>query len=179
MSNNSFDEFIEKQSSSGQEIEIDWSKKLNEWEKYLSNFYGLVEDFLKPYVESGKLKIQKSDIELQEEYIGAYTAQELLIRIGKNDILLKPIGTNLIAAKGRVDMIGPKGQVKFLLVPKESSGPKIGIRILVEGESSAPEDKPAIVTEWAWKIATPPPRISYVELEPESFQSALMEVVNG
>ncbi len=179
MSIKNFDEFIKQQSTSAKEITVDWGQKLDEWKSFLSNFYDIVEDFLKPYVESNQLSIEKSDINLQEEYIGPYTVKTLKIRLGNNEILLKPIGTNLIAAKGRVDMIGPKGQVKFVLVPKGSAGPKINIRTWIEGENPPQEEKPEPINEWSWKIATPPPRISYVELEAESFQSALMEVVNG
>jgi hypothetical protein len=179
MSTKNFKEFIEQQSTSAKEITVDWRQELNEWKVFLNVFYGIVEGFLKPYVDSNKLSIVKDDIDLQEEYIGPYTVQTLKICLGNNKILLKPIGTNLIAAKGRVDMIGPKGQVKFVLVPKGSAGPKISIRTRVEGENPPQEEKPKPINEWSWKIATPPPRISYVELEAESFQSALMEVVNG
>lgn len=178
MSNRTFDEFVEKQAKSSQEVKIDWSKKLEDWKEYLNSFYETVERFLEPYISTDKIKIEKADVELQEEYIGVYTVSRLLIRIGGNEVLLKPIGTNLIAAKGRVDMIGPKGQVKFVLVPKDSSGPKITVQTWVEGEEPPPKPKQREVSEWAWKIATPPPRITYIELEEESFQSAMMEVVN-
>lgn len=179
MSNSTFKEFVEKQAKTSQEVKIDWAKKLDDWKRYLDQFYSMVDGFLQPYVESNKIEIQKADIGLQEEYIGAYTVSKLTIRLGENEIILKPIGTNLIGAKGRVDMLGPKGQVKFVLVPKESSGPKITVQTWIEGEEPPQKSKQPVISEWAWKIATPPPHISYIELEEESFQSAIMEVVNG
>jgi len=179
MSNKSFEDFIEEQNSVAEEVEIDWGEKLNEWKQYLTEFYQTVESFLKPYICDNKLSLDRTDISIDEEYIGQYTVQQLKIRLGKMEIILKPIGTNLIAAKGRVDMIGPSGQVKFVLVPRDSSEPKVSVRVWTEGEERPKQEENPPITEWAWKIATSPPRISYIELETESFQSALMEVANG
>ena len=179
MTNKSFDDFIKKLNDASQEVEIDWKTKLNEWKQYISNFYNKTEGFLKPYIESGKLRLTKRSIMLDEEYIGSYEVDALDILLGGIKIILTPIGTNLIGAKGRVDMVGPKGTVKFVLVPKDSSSPKITVKIRLQGEKMPPREKKQIITEWAWKISTPPPRISYIELEEESFQTALMEVVNG
>lgn len=179
MSRIEFDEFIKEQSSKNQEVNIDWDQRLTEWKDQLDKFYRTVKGFLGPYSESGQINIEESNINLHEEYIGKYAVKELIIHLGSNNILLEPIGTNLIAARGRVDMIGPKGEVKFLLVPKESSGPQIRVHIRVQGDEPPPKETPSPVAEWSWKIATPPPKISYIELEEESFKSALMEVVSG
>ncbi|SEH04812.1 hypothetical protein [Candidatus Venteria ishoeyi] len=179
MNTNSFDDFIEQQTKSAQTTPIDWEKRLEEWKNYLDTFYSSVEEYLKPYIDAEKLSIDKTQIHLQEEYVGEYETQQLTIHLGSNTIRLKPVGTNLIAAKGRVDMLGPKGEVKFVLVNKDFSGPEINVRIWIKEEEQPPKEKVKPVTGWAWKIATPPPHISYIELEQESFQSALMEVVNG
>lgn len=179
MSNSTFKEFVEKQAKNSQEVKTDWVKKLDDWKRYLNQFYSMVDGFLKPYVDSKKIEIQRAGIDLQEEYIGAYTVSKLIIRLGENEVVLEPIGTNLIGAKGRVDMLGPKGQVKFVLVPKESRGPKVTVQTWIEGDEPLQKPEQPVISEWAWKIATPPPRISYIELEEESFQSAMMEVVNG
>jgi hypothetical protein len=40
------------------------------------------------------------------------------------------------------------------------------------------EEEPKDI-EWDWKIATPPPRIQYINLEQDTFLEALMEVVGG
>jgi len=179
LTNRNFDEFIEQQSAHSVVDDIDWGQQLAEWKECLNEFYSSVKGYLNPYLESKKVALDESEITLHEEFIGSYNVTQLAIQLGKNKIQLQPIGTNLIAAKGRVDMIGPRGQIKFVLVPKDSSGPKISVRVWNQGEEPSPEEKTEPVTKWAWKIATPPPRISYIELTPESFQNALMEVVNG
>ncbi|MBN4082500.1 hypothetical protein JYT13_01690 [Mariprofundus ferrooxydans] len=135
--------------------------------------------FLKSHIESGKLTLTTRSICLREEYIGSYDVDALDIILGDTKITLTPIGTNLIGAKGRVDMKGPRGTVKFVLVPKDSSSPSISIQVRIQGKDMPTKEETKPIADWGWKISTPPPRISYIELEEESFQTALMEVVNG
>lgn len=179
MTNRSFDDFVNQQSKASDKNEIDWEAKLKDWKKYLSNFHEKVESFLKSYIKSGKLTLTKRRIRLSEEYIGSYEVDALDILLGDTKITLTPIGTNLIGAKGRVDMKGPRGIVKFILAPKDSSGPKISVQIRIQGEDAHTKEEVKPITDWEWKISTPPPRINYIELEEESFKTALMEVVNG
>lgn len=179
MINQSFDDFVNQQSKASEKGEVDWIAKLEDWKMHLSVFHKKVESFLESYIESGKLTLTKRIIDLHEEYIGSYRVEALDITLGNTKITLTPIGTNLIGAKGRVDMKGPRGTVKFVLVPKGSSAPKISIQIRTQNKDAPTKEEIKPVTDWEWKISTPPPRISYIELEEESFQTALMEVVNG
>jgi len=179
MTNQSFDDFVNQRSKASEKNKIDWDAKLKDWKRYLSIFHGKVEEFLKSYIESEKLTVTKRGIGLREEYIGSYEVDALDIFLGDTKITLTPIGTNLIGAKGRVDMKGPRGTVKFVLVPKDSSGPRISVQVRIQGEEAPAKEEIKLITDWEWKISTPPPRINYIELEEESFKTALMEVVNG
>lgn len=179
MTNQSFDDFVNQQSKASKKSEVDWATKLEDWKKHLSAFHKKIETFLESYINSGKLTLTKRIIGLHEEYIGSYEVEALDIVLGDTKITFTPIGTNLIGAKGRVDMKGPRGTVKFVLVPKGSSAPKISIQVRTQGEDAPSQEEIKPVTDWEWKISTPPPRINYIELEEESFQTALMEVVNG
>lgn len=179
MTNQSFDDFVNQRSKASEKNEINWEAKLNDWKRYLSIFHEKVEKFLKSYIESEQLTLKKRSIGLLEEYIGSYEVDALDIFLGDTKITFTPIGTNLIGAKGRVDMKGPRGTVKFVLVPKDSSGPKISVQVRIQGEEAPVKEEVKPITDWEWKISTPPPRINYIELEEESFKTALMEVVNG
>lgn len=174
-----FDEFVVSQTAQAKESEIDWDKRRDEWLQKLEQFYGLVESFLREYIDNQQIQIAYDSKRIVEEYIGAYDARTASIVVGKNKICLDPIGTNLIAAKGRVDMNGPNGKVKFVLVDKDAPAPSISVRVWIEGEEPPPEQPKKEVVEWAWKIGTPPPRIRYIELTQETFFDALMEVANG
>jgi hypothetical protein len=67
------------------------------------------------------------------------------------------------------------GKVKFVLVNKNASTPKINVWI--KGEQPPKEE--AKIIQWDWKIATPPPRIQYINLQQDTFLNALMELVGG
>jgi hypothetical protein len=174
-----FEDFLDEQTKSKEEIKIDWIKQRNDWIAYLNGFNEKIKLFLQPYLESGKLQLQEKKIDLTEEYIGSYRVDTLDIMLGNIKITLTPVGTNLIGAKGRVDMTGPKGKVKFVLVPKQAKAPSIRVQIIQGHDDNKLSREVASVSEWEWKISTPPPRINYIELEEESFLTALMEVVNG
>lgn len=174
-----FDEFVARRASTAQQPKIDWTKKREEWLTHLSDFFTQVEELLHDYLSEEQIRIRYGAKRIVEEYIGEYEAKDAVIAIGETQITLDPIGTNLIGAKGRVDMNGPNGKVKFVLVDRDASSPRTSVRVWVQGEGPPPEPERPRAVEWAWKIGTPPPNIQYIELTQESFFDALMEVANG
>ena len=177
MTNMSFDDFVNQQIAK-KEPPIDWIQIRDDWMKHLDEFYQLAEGFLQKYIDQGKVHITWDTKRLNEEHIGSYDVKSLEVQIGTIKVQFEPIGTIIFGAKGRVDMRGPHGTVKFVLVPKTASS--YTIRVIVQDSSSEKKDEPEpIVEEWAWKIATRSPNIKYIELEEGSFLSAIMEVVNA
>ncbi len=179
MTNKLFDNFVNEQTNLAKEEKFDKEKELEQWLKYVDTFYKSIEHFLDSYIKEKKVTIEYKKQPMHEEFSGPYEIDALTVIIGPNRIQFKPIGTMLIGAKGRIDMTGPRGTVRFVLVNKESSAPKISVRVWVHGQDHPPEEQPTTVVEWAWKISTPPPRIKYTEFEAESFFTAMMEVANG
>ena len=177
MTNKVFDEFINSQSQKKQSETVDWAARLAEWKRQVEAFYTTVNTLLKTYIDHGKIELSYGGQQIYEEHIGSYTIKTLGISIGSARVKFEPIGTLIIGAKGRIDMKGPRGTVRLVLVPKDSSGPKITVRIGTQ-TSAAPDEGEAQI-EWTWKLSTPPPNISYIELDEDSFFSAIMEVVNG
>lgn len=134
--------------------------------------------FLQPYIDQGKLSLTYDDITVEEESLGRYPARRARIQIGPHTLRLEPIGTNLIAAWGRVDLIGPCGVVKFVLVDAAAAGPRIVVSLRVGDTPEPPQDaRPA--PDWVWRIATEAPNIRYLPLEAESFYDAIMQVTQG
>lgn len=178
MPNREFDEFVKRQKAASQESQpVDWDARRKEWLQHIQALYSLVDGFLKDYIESGEIHRRFDDTVLTEDFIGSYTAPVMFMMIGPQEVKLVPMGTLVIGAKGRVDLIGPRGQVRLVLVDKDS--PRSIIRIEIgKGESQKPTNARQ-VSNWAWKIATPPPSVRYNELNQDSFMEAVMEVVNG
>lgn len=175
-----FDEFVNEQTSQEAHAPFDKAKELDQWKRYTEVFYQSIELFLQKYIDDSKITLVYKTETLHEDLVGSYEVKALTISIGANQIRVKPIGMMLVGVKGRIDMIGSRGTVKFVLVEKNASAPKLSTRIWVKGEEPLSE-QPVIdpPSEWTWKIATPPPKIKYIELEEESFYTAMQEVVNG
>lgn len=176
MADTTFRDFIDQQTAPPTTT-VDWGQKREEWLRYLGQFYKLVEGFMREYVEQGKVRLERGTKRLHEEFIGDYPVDTLALYIGSNKIDFDPVGTNLIGARGRVDMRSAQGTVKFVLVPDDATTTVPRVRV-VEGTDPAPEPV-APEENWTWKIATPPPMVRCVELCKDSFQDAIMEVVNG
>jgi len=168
MSKKDFDAFIKKQATKP-ENQINWNNRKNEWLHDIKNFYSLVQTWLKEYQNQGQATLEFLPYQLNEEYIGSYETQELHLKIANQEIVFIPIGTILFGSKGRIDMEGRAGKVKFILTDKKSTKAKVQIY-----QGKQPKN-----IKWAWKITTPPPTVQLLELNEESFFEALMEVING
>jgi len=180
MGREEFVKYIEKQSVDEEDEVIDWDKKKDEWLGDLKKFYVLVKSFLNDFFETKKVSLDEETITIDEELIGKYDVKKLMLYFKNNKVVFEPIGTNLIGAKGRVDMIGSVGTVRFVLVPENSEGPGINIKIqAIVGEKEVEKTPKDPETEWKWKIATEPPHIRYLELTEDSFFDSLMKVTNG
>lgn len=174
-----FDEFVTMQQTAESAEKIDWNQQRVDWLRHLDDFYSVVDSALKPYLDQGKLEITYEVRKITEEYIGVYDAKFALVKVGKVTARINPIGTMLIGAKGRVDLIGPSGTARFVLVDADSTGPKITVRSWSEGQTPPPEVQAKKVVNWAWKRTTMPPRISYLPFTEDSFRDSLVEVMNG
>lgn len=183
MSKQDFEDFINKQVSKKQdEPQIDWDKNRDEWLEHIQQFYKMIEGFLEEYKTSGKLSYYFSKKDVFEEYIGSYSVDVMDIKLGEYRVKLEPIGTNLIGAYGRIDLIGAMGKIKFVLVNKAHSRPpaiKFTIKVGDEPDTENLKVESSEKIELEWKISTPPPRIEYSELNDENFLNALIEVVGG
>jgi hypothetical protein len=178
MGKREFEQYLKRQSSIT-EPPFDWDAQKEEWLILLAQFYKKVEKFLEKYVTSGDISFKYQDKIIDEDPIGSYAVSELHIWIKNKLVVLDPVGTNIIGAKGRVDMKGSAGIVKFVLVPRNSSAPTLRITI---GNRPGPKKLKAKEgtesIDWDWKIATPPPRIKYIEVNGDSFFDSLMEVID-
>ncbi|AYZ65195.1 hypothetical protein EGY31_17825 [Burkholderia multivorans] len=183
MSDN-FDDFIRKQvrSSADEGKPLDLTKEKQTWLTKLDELYELVRVSLREYIDDGSINMEVTDFLLHEQLLGSYTAKAARIMVGRQVVTLKPVGTFLIGARGRVDMTGPRGITKFVIVPPNAERVRVTITEVKPGDQPKPAEPSAPPETWVWKISTPPPRITYTELNAESFRTALMGVmgdVNG
>ena len=154
---------------------IDWEAKRERWVERLAQLYDDVAEYLAEFTDSGAIDLRREPITLREEYLGAYEVDKLVLTIGARVIELRPIGTLLIGSAGRVDISGPRGVARLVLVDRKSDRPNITISI----GSDAPKSEVTRIPDWTWKLATQPPGIRYTDLNQESFQEAVLEVAGA
>ena len=174
MSMGSFDDFVQREHEAArraEEASIDWQAEKDQWLYQLDKLYARVSGFLKPYIDAGQISISESDIELNEEHIGIYTAKQKTVVIGTKSITLEPLGTIMAGSRGRVDVVGPftRAQLTLLesssesmLIPSTNTRPRSGIQRLAEGR-------------WNWKIIMR----DTLDLNRDNFLKVLLEVANG
>jgi len=162
-----FEEFLEQEVKQDDSSVIDYEQEKKEWLARIDEFYALIQKFIGDYLKQGKIIQEWKIIQLQEDYFGEYEVQQLMLKIGKKRLIFKPIGRFLIGFnRGRIDLSSDIGTVRFVLLPEELESPQV----IDFNNSNA---------KWCWKIATSPPKVSYLELTEQSFFEALIEVVNA
>ena len=182
MGNTDFDRFVERQQQQAAEVAaIDWEDERDQWLARLDELYTKIESFLSKYIRSGRITVDLLQRILNEENIGSYEAPQLILRIGSQQVNLIPVGTLLVGAKGRVDVMGPAGQAQILLVDKRATGPGSLIHVTVAhaGKMPTPPKAKTGKVEWEWKIATRPPERRFIEITQDSLFQLIMEVANG
>ena len=172
-----FDVFVKAQQT-GPEDAANWAHDLEEWLRCLDELYKRISSYLSRYIKSGEIKQTFREVMLNEENIGSYAARQMILRIGRQEVTLTPVGTMLVGMKGRVDVVGSAGETRFVLVNSEAYGIRVAWGNPRRPGASTPEAPPK-ETKWAWKIETRPPAIRYVELTPQSLFDVLIEVSNG
>ena len=161
---------------------FDWEKEKSEWIGYVNTFYTNILAWLKPLTDkpNSNLKISFETMVLSEEEIGDYEIKKMKLVIKGHRVVLEPIGTNLIGAKGRIDMTGTYGTVRFLLVDKKLKKPNVTVRITNPIMDQVLEDqKQYSPVEWEWRIVTFPPNVQFIPFNEETFSNSLLSVIKN
>lgn len=111
--------------------------------------------------------------------LGAYEVDEMWIAIGEAEVRLSPVGAVVIGGRGRVDLIGPFGDVRMLLVEPGAVEPGARFNIRRKGVRRAPSPPEVPVAECVWKFITDPPSVRFIDLNEETFFEAVLAVANG
>ncbi|MGB6325131.1 MAG: hypothetical protein WBG11_04975, partial [Methylocella sp.] len=158
-----FDEFVKRQQAEKKEAAtINWDSERDKWLNYLNALYAQIESFLESYLSAGEAQCEYRDWPLNEENIGSYTARQMILKIGRQEVTFTPVGTLLIGMKGRVDVLGPAGNARLALLDKKATSARSLIKVTVNvvgkrKEPSPPMSPPQEPIEWVWKIVSRPP----------------------
>ncbi|MDR6094434.1 hypothetical protein [Stenotrophomonas sp. SORGH_AS_0321] len=155
------------------------TERKTQWLLKIDALYGQVTDILRPYIDNGSMDVKRSMAEVREDLLGVYPAPSLTIDLGGSSVSFMPVGTLLLGSPGRVDLVGVRGSVRFVLVLPEFDRPIFTVETAFGDRPREKKQGPLDLTPYIWKISTLPPRIRYTAIETSSLQSAIMEAANG
>jgi hypothetical protein len=184
MSKSEFDSFVQQQQTDAEKVAgFDPKQQLQEWYDYLDLLYKKLDEFMERYVKAKTASLEYDTITLTEDFSGSYPIRRMVLKIGRSTITFTPIGTMLIGSKGRVDVQGPRGGARLILVNKEVSHARQLVNVRVSRPGDPPPPLPTVDDikniEWAWKIITPPPEMGFIELTDESFFNMILTVAHA
>lgn len=142
-------------------------KKVQLFLEKLKELYKFVEEFCKEQ----NLEYRYEDIEIYEEFGGRYKTKELFVyKDGEFLFKLKPVGAYIIAADGRVDLIGKFDEKRLVYLAKPYV---LEIGVEVKGKEPAREQVPLYTgfEKEGWYIALERKKIK--PLDEASFCQAL------
>jgi hypothetical protein len=183
MKSTDFEEFLKAKKQAQRAADaIDWESEKREWLNYLKKLYEAFQAALDKYRKKGEIAFEFPDIDISEEHIGTYKAPMMVIILASETISLRPMGTNVIAAKGKVVMEGIRSEVTLVLVDSDLKRPgdAISVTITVPGESPRKKKvQPAKKVKWEWKFVIGPPYREFLPVTEETVLEMLMKVSGG
>ncbi len=115
-----FKEFIEerkKQQSKSEERKVDWELRKSKWIHSVNTLYSHVDNLIVKSFQDAGIKVSKvkEKTNLHEDYIGSYEIDNYTITADDIKIKFFPMGTIILGAYGRVNMLLPSDTVKLVL----------------------------------------------------------------
>ena len=183
MSKSDFDAFVARQQAEAHDKGYNPQQQLEQWLRHLENLYAQITEYLKPYTSKGTAKVELYDVDIHEEFIGNYKAKAMNLKIGISSVSFTPVGTMLIGTKGRVDVHGPLGKARLVLIDKEVTSARQLIQVSFRRPGDPPPEplkvKSANEIEWTWKLSTPPPEMNFLDLTQEVFFNMIIAVADA
>lgn len=92
------------------------AQRQKEWLDAVEDLFGHIRSWLAEAQREKLVKIHPDKIKITEENLGTYTAPCLVLAAAGKTVQVKPIGSTIIGADGRVDMESANGIFMFLYV---------------------------------------------------------------
>ncbi|MBK5914649.1 hypothetical protein [Rhodocyclus purpureus] len=143
----------------------DWGKRKEKWLAVLARF---IEDVRASLIAAGVPgeQIAPTSHHISEEALGDYEAPGLRVKIGTALVQFVPIASVIIGGYGRIDVIGPQGEVKLIAHDTQAF--------------PDPDDKtPSHEREWVWSAYPDKTRRGGLRLDNDGLAKVLELVIGG
>jgi aconitase B len=105
----------EKQKQATAAANVDWDERRNKYVAAVNALYDDIEAMLADAISKKAVVAQRRAKQLSESYIGTYTVDDLILLIGDEQVRFSPRGRNIVAAEGRIDVVGERGEAVLVL----------------------------------------------------------------
>ena len=144
--------------------QVNWQARRVKWLDALATLFDRIQSqLIFAGVEPGH--IQATHHTLTEESLGTYDAPGLLVQIGTGRVTFTPIGSVIIGGYGRVDVFGPRGEVKLIAVDAEPF-------------QDPDQNTPSHLREWTWQAYLDKSRNGFA-LDQEGLAKVLEQVLGN
>lgn len=96
---------------------INWDERRDTYLAAVDRLYNQIESILAEPIHENMVKLQRRSKSLSESYIGTYSADDLMLVIGGEQVRFSPRGRNIVGAAGRVDVVGERDQATLIVGP--------------------------------------------------------------
>jgi len=134
-------------SKASKQRKIDWEAKKAKWLGEVANLYDHIKEWLAPLERDGIVQYSVGTITLQEDFIGTYQVDVLILLVGEQRVEFRPKGTLIVGANGRIDVQGPRA-VRTIVLQKDQ-----------------------------WFVVQRTPHLKALLFDRDSFQTVLQEVM--
>ncbi len=118
MAHDQLRELFREKKQKAKPANIDWAAKRDAWIKAVTALYQTIEkDFLKAAKDD--VEISQPDKIVSENFVGEYHIHELVLRVGEEQVVFSPKGTNVVGAQGRIDVRGDRGDATIVWQGKD------------------------------------------------------------
>ncbi|HVA45937.1 MAG TPA: hypothetical protein VNH11_06075 [Pirellulales bacterium] len=108
----------QKQLSAGDGV--DWDDRRDKYVAAVNALYEQMQGMLAEAIGQNSVSLQRREKQLSESYIGTYAIEDLILRIGDEQVRFSPRGRNIAGAEGRIDVVGERGEA--ILILRDDSG---------------------------------------------------------
>lgn len=164
MSSLSFDEqirrHIKSQTMRNSEQDVDWAERLKWWVDRVNELLSSMEQWLAPLIADGTIRVSHDRMQINEDMLGHYELPVLNLNFGESFLCIKPVGSVIIGAFGRIDVEGPTGRAMLILTTDEEA------------------DTPSIKREEArWFIVNPEQQQRLFTLDERVFKQLVLDLL--
>ncbi len=122
MNQNLTDLLKRKEKQAGAGAGIDWDSRRKEYLAAVENLYKQIEAMFAEAIADKAVTLLRRSKQLSENYIGTYSADDLILAIGDEQVRFSPCGRNIAGAAGRVDVLGERHEAMLVVQPDSQWG---------------------------------------------------------